>query len=195
MTLLRDHPRPTERLILRPWREEDRLPFAEMNADPRVMEFMPRLLTKEESEDFFDRIQAHFDLHGFGLWAAEHRATGAFMGFIGLFVPGFEAPFMPAVEIGWRLRHEFWGCGYATEGAREIVRYAFDVLCLPALVSFTMPSNVRSRGVMEKLGMTRDPSADFDHPRVPIGHPMRRHVLYRLPASKLPVNLSPNVHQ
>jgi len=177
------HPTLTSsRLILRPWRDSDRQPFAEMNADPRVMEFMPRLLTPAESDDFFHRIQNHFDRHGFGLWAAEHQATGAFMGFIGLAVPGFEAPFMPAVEIGWRLAHDWWGCGYATEGAREIARHAFDVIGLHGLVSFTMPANVRSRRVMEKLRMTRDPAEDFDHPRIPQGHPLRRHVLYRLSA-------------
>lgn len=176
----------TDRLLLRPWRDTDRPPFADMNADPRVMQFMPRLLTREQSDDFFRRIQAHFERHGFGLAAAEHRATGAFMGFIGLLVPAFDAPFMPAVEIGWRLARPWWGSGYATEGAREIVRYAFDVLALPRLVSFTMPANLRSRRVMEKLGMTHDPAEDFDHPRLPEGHPMRRHVLYRLSAPNSP---------
>src|ERR1700761_8620618 len=111
----------TDRLMLRTWHEADREPFAELNADPRVMEFMPQILSREQSDDFFGRIQAHFDEHGFGLGAAEHRATGAFMGFIGLLVPKFEAPFMPAVEIGWRLGSQWWGQGLATEGAREMV--------------------------------------------------------------------------
>ncbi|HTU44534.1 MAG TPA: GNAT family N-acetyltransferase [Bryobacteraceae bacterium] len=174
----------TDRLLLRSWREADREPFAELNADPRVMEFMPRLLSREESDDFFERIQAHFEQHGFGLCVAEHRATGAFMGFIGLFVPQFEERFMPAVEIGWRLGYKWWGQGLATEGAREMVRYAFDVIGLKGLVSFTMPRNTRSRRVMEKLGMTHDPADDFEHPRLPPGHPLRRHVLYRLAAGK-----------
>ncbi len=169
-----------DRLILRPWREADREPFAALNRDPEVMEFMPRLLSPEESNDFFDRINAHFKRHGFGLCAAEHRASGAFMGFIGLQVPNFRERFMPAVEIGWRLDAKWWGQGLATEGAREMVRYSFDVIGLESLVSFTMPANVRSRRVMEKLGMTHDPADDFEHPVLPPGHPMRRHVLYRL---------------
>lgn len=172
----------TERLLLRPWRESDREPLAELNADKRVMEFMPRRLSRAESDDFFDRIQAHFKQHGFGLWAVEHRATGSFVGFIGLFVPNFEAPFLPAVEIGWRLRAEWWGQGLATEGAREVVRHAFDVVGLEALISFTFVGNVRSRRVMEKLGMRRNPAEDFEHPRMAPWHPLRRHVLYRLAA-------------
>jgi RimJ/RimL family protein N-acetyltransferase len=170
----------TDRLVLRAWREADREPFSELNADPRVMEFMPRLLSTEESDDFFDRIQAHFDEHGFGLCAAEHRASGALMGFIGLLVPKFEAPFIPAVEIGWRLGFEWWGQGLATEGAREMVRFAFEDIGLEELISFTALGNLRSRRVMEKLGMTHDPAENFEHPRVTPGHPLRLHVLYRL---------------
>jgi RimJ/RimL family protein N-acetyltransferase len=170
----------TERLLLRPWRESDSEPFAQLNADPRVMEFMPALLSREESDAFLRRIAAHFERYGFGLCAAEHRAAGAFIGFIGLLVPAFEAHFTPAVEIGWRLASSWWGQGLATEGGREIVRCAFHELALPSLVSFTAPANVRSRRVMEKLGMTRDPADDFDHPRLPPGHPLRRHLLYRL---------------
>src|SRR6202034_340222 len=164
----------TDRLILRSWREADRAPFAELNADPRVMEFMPQLLSREQSDDFFDRIQAHFDEHGFGLCAAEHRLTGEFMGFLGLLAPKFEAPFMPAVEIGWRLGSRWWGQGLATEGGREIVRYAFDEIGLDRLVSFTTPANTRSRRDMEKLGMTHDPADDFEHPRLPPRHPLRQ---------------------
>jgi RimJ/RimL family protein N-acetyltransferase len=144
------------------------------------MEFMPRLLSREESNDFLDRIRAHFAQYGFGLFAAEHRESHVFMGFIGLQTATFEAPFTPAVEIGWRLAPQFWGQGLATEGAREVVRYAFDAAALQSLVSFTAHANVRSRRVMEKLGMRRDPAEDFDHPRLPVGHPLRRHVLYRL---------------
>lgn len=144
------------------------------------MEFMPKLLSRSESDAFANRIEAHFAQHGFGLFVAEHRATGEFMGFMGLLVPAFEAPFMPAVEIGWRLATKWWGQGFATEGGREVVRYSFEVIGLEGLVSFTAVGNRRSRRVMEKLGMTRDPAEDFDHPRVPPGHPLRRHVLYRL---------------
>jgi len=171
----------TERLILRRWLPSDREPFAHMNADPGVMEFFPDLLSREESDRVVtDRIEPHFERHGFGLCAAELRETGAFIGFVGLAVPSFEAHFTPCVEIGWRLAADHWGRGLAAEGAREMVRYAFDVLGLEAIVSMTVPANVRSRRVMEKLGMTHDPSDDFDHPNLPEGHPLRRHVLYRL---------------
>jgi RimJ/RimL family protein N-acetyltransferase len=171
----------TPRLLLRRWRESDRAAFAAMNADPRVMEFFPSILSREESDRAVtERIYAHFERYGFGLCAAELRETGAFTGFIGLAVPAFKAHFTPCVEIGWRLAAEYWGRGLATEGAREMVRYAFDVLALDELVSMTVPGNIRSRRVMEKLGMTRDPADDFDNPNIPEGHPLRRHVLYRL---------------
>lgn len=171
----------TPRLLLRRWRESDRAAFAALNADPRVMEFFPSVLSREESDRAVtERIHAHFERYGFGFCAAELRETGAFMGFIGVAVPSFEAHFTPCVEIGWRLSVGYWGRGLATEGAREMVRYAFDELALNELVSLTVPGNIRSRRVMEKLGMTRDPADDFDHPHIPEGHPLRRHVLYRL---------------
>jgi len=151
-----------------------------MNADPRVMEFLPSLLSPAESDELFNRIQAHFDRHGFGPFAVEMQETRAFIGFVGAFVPEFEAHFTPAVEIGWRLAFESWGQGLATEGARAVVDYAFNELGLSGLVSFTVPANLRSRRVMERLGMTHDPRDDFDHPRLPEGHPLRRHVLYRI---------------
>jgi ribosomal-protein-alanine N-acetyltransferase len=169
----------TERLRLREWRAEDREPFARMCADPRVMEFFPAPLTAEESAAAIERGRAHFARHGFGFWAAELRATGAFIGFIGIAVPGFEAHFTPCVEIGWRLAAEYWGRGLATEGARASLRYGFDELGLPEIVAFTAAANVRSRRVMEKLGMSHDAADDFDHPRIAEGHPLRRHVLYR----------------
>ena len=170
----------TARLLLRRWREADRLPFQRLNTDPRVMEFMPGLLSAEASDAMILRIEQHFDRHGFGLFAAELLEDRRFLGFIGLSTPAFEAPFMPAVEIGWRLAAESWGCGLATEGAQAVLRYAFQTLELPRVVSFTVPHNLRSRRVMEKLGMTHDPADDFDHPRFAPGHPLRRHVLYRL---------------
>lgn len=170
----------TQRLLLRPWQESDWLPFQKLNADPEVMEFMPTPLTAEESDQVLERIEEHFEHYGFGLYAAELRENQAFVGFIGLSVPTFDAPFMPAVEIGWRLALEYWGRGLATEGAREMLRYAFEDLALSNLVSFTVPKNLRSLQVMEKLGMIRDPAADFDHPRLPEGHPLRRHKLYRI---------------
>lgn len=174
----------TERLHLRQWQESDRLPFAEMNADPRVTEFIGKSLTREESDRRFDRIEASFEQHGFGLYAAELRADRSFLGFIGLSVPNFEAAFTPCVEIGWRLIADAWGRGYATEGARAVAAHAFGPLKLESIVSFTAVQNTRSRHVMEKLGMTFDPSDSFDHPNLPEGHPLRPHVLYRLRAGE-----------
>jgi RimJ/RimL family protein N-acetyltransferase len=170
----------TERLILRRWRASDRQPFAQINADPRVMEFFPRPLSAHESDALADQIEADFEQHGFGLCAAELSKDNSFVGFIGLAIPGFSSHFTPCVEIGWRLSAACWGQGLATEGAREIVRQAFDVRLLKELVSFTVPANVRSRRVMEKLGMTCSAADDFDHPKMPERHPLRRHVLYRL---------------
>lgn len=174
----------TERLVLRHWRETDREPFARLNADPRVMEFMAGPLSREESNLLVERIEAHFREHGFSLCAAELRRDRSLIGFVGLAVPAFECAFTPCVEIGWRLAADYWGQGLATEGAREMVRYAFEVVGLQALVSFTASGNVRSRRVMEKLGMTHDPADDFDHPKLPEGHRLRRHVLYRLNGSE-----------
>jgi RimJ/RimL family protein N-acetyltransferase len=170
----------TERLRLRPWRLADREPFAALNADPRVMEFFPAPLSRAESDAGAARIAAHFEAQGFGLWAVEVIGGTPFIGYIGLAVPAFRAHFTPCTEIGWRLAHDAWGHGYATEGASEVCRFAFETLGLPEIVSLTVPANTRSRRVMEKLCMRRDPADDFDHPRLPEGHPLRRHVLYRL---------------
>ena len=164
----------TPRLVLRRWREEDRAPFADMNADPAVMEHLPKLLTREESDALFERILAT------NLFAVETRPDATFIGFIGLSKPRFEAPFTPCIEVGWRLARAAWGQGYATEGARASLAYGFDSLGLEEIVSFTVPANVRSRRVMEKLGMTHAPEDDFDHPSLAPDHPARRHVLYRL---------------
>lgn len=169
----------TDRLLLRPWRPADREPFAAMNADPRVMEHFPACLTREESDQLADRIEAHFDKHGFGLFAAELRATGEFVANVGLSVPAFQAHFTPCVEIGWRLAATHWNQGLATEGARAVLEYALDTLGLPEVVSFTVPANRASRRVMEKIGMTHNPADDFEHPLLPEGHRLRRHVLYR----------------
>lgn len=151
-----------------------------MNRDPAVMEYFPALLSYEESDAIVDRIEMRFVDRGFSLWAAELRQSGEFIGFTGLSIPAFQAAFTPCVEIGWRLAAQYWGNGLATEGARAVADYAFAILKLPELVSFTAIGNVRSRRVMEKIGMMRDPAEDFDHPSMPEGHPLRRHVLYRL---------------
>jgi RimJ/RimL family protein N-acetyltransferase len=173
----------TERLILRRWHHPDRERFARMNQDPRVMEFMPALLSPRESDLLVDRIEAHFREHGFGLCAVKLRKNHSFIGYIGLAIPAFKAHFTPCVEVGWRLSADHWGQGLATEGAQALVPYAFRVIGLDGLVSFTVPGNIRSRRVMEKLGMRHDPADDFDHPRLPQGHPFQRHVLYRLQSS------------
>ena len=153
-----------------------------MNADPEVMRYMVRPLTREESDAFIERAERHFADHTFGLWAVEVSTTGSFIGYVGLSIPRFEAHFMPAVEVGWRLDLPYWGHGYATEAARAAMTDGFERIGLKEIVSFTVPVNLRSIAVMERLGMTRDPVDDFDNPNVPQGHPYRRHVLYRLPA-------------
>jgi len=184
MTARRTEVITTVRLLLRRWRESDREPFQALNADPRVMEFFPSTLSPEESDQAIARVERDFDLHGFSFYAAEFTETQTFIGFVGISIPSFDAPFMPAVEIGWRLAYDYWGRGLATEGARAVVCHAFETLKLPSLVSFTVPTNLRSRRVMETIGMVHDPASDFDHPRLPQGHPLRRHVLYRLHAQE-----------
>ena len=170
----------TDRLLLRGWRDPDRLPFAQINADLRVMEFMRSPLSRKESDELFDKIQGHIRRHGFGLYAAELLPGHSFIGYIGLAIPSFQAKFTPCVEIGWRLAAPHWNQGLATEGARAVVHHAFENSGIAELVSFTVPANKPSRRVMEKLGMVRDPADDFEHPGLPEGHPLRRHVLYRL---------------
>jgi RimJ/RimL family protein N-acetyltransferase len=170
----------TERLWLRRWLPRDAAPFAALNADPRVVEFLPKALSRDESDAMIARLEAHFDQHGFGNWAVEVSDTAQLAGFVGLSIPRFEASFTPCVEIGWRLAAAHWRRGYATEAARAALAFAFDTLQLDTIVSFTVPQNVRSRRVMERLGMEHHPQDDFDHPLLPDGHPLRRHVLYRI---------------
>jgi RimJ/RimL family protein N-acetyltransferase len=168
----------TPRLLLRLWQEADFEPFAAMNADPRVMEYYPSVLTREESDRFVrERILPQFELSGYGLWAVEvPSAATSFAGFVGLLDHTFDAPFTPCVEVGWRLAFRYWGQGYATEGARAALTYGFDAAGLDEIVSFTAVTNSRSIAVMERLGMTR--VGEFEHPRLPRGHPLRLHVLY-----------------
>ena len=170
----------TERLRLRAWRPEDRDPYAALNADPVVMEHFVAPLTRAESDDHVDRIERRFAERGWDLWAAERTDSGAFIGFIGLAIPGFDAPFLPSVEVGWRLAQEHWGNGFAPEGASAVLAFAFDDLGLPEVLSFTSVGNAKSRRVMEKIGLVHDADDDFDHPNVPEGHRIRRHVLYRV---------------
>jgi RimJ/RimL family protein N-acetyltransferase len=154
--------------------------FGDLNDDPRVMEHFPKLLTRAESDALVGRIEDHFEQHGFGLWALEPIGVAPFIGFTGLSIPTYETPFTPCVEIGWRLAFPFWGMGYATEAAHAALQFAFQELSLAEVVSFTVPANARSRAVMERIGLRHCPGEDFDHPNLPHGHPLRRHVLYRL---------------
>jgi RimJ/RimL family protein N-acetyltransferase len=181
----------TRRLQLRLWRPEDLPAFAAMNADPSVMEFLPKPLDRAESDARAAKIREHFARHGFGLWAVEIPGDADFIGFVGLSVPEFEAHFTPCVEVGWRLAHEYWGLGYVTEAARAALDFGFRHLALKEIVSSTVPANRRSRSVMERIGMTRMPADDFDHPALPEGHPLRRHVLYRATLRDEPVADSP----
>jgi RimJ/RimL family protein N-acetyltransferase len=170
----------TARLLLRPFRDADRAPLAAMGADPQVMEHLPGTLTPAESDALYERLRAHVERHGFGLWALEVPGHAAFVGWTGLSVPTFAAAFQPCVEVGWRLAREHWGHGYATEAARASLAHGFERLDLAEIVSFTVPENLRSRRVMERLGLRHDPADDFDHPAFPAGHRLSRHVLYRL---------------
>jgi len=170
----------TPRAVLRHWRDDDREPFAELNADPDVMEHFPKVLTRADSDAFVDRIMAGLTERAWGLWAVEVTATGGFAGFVGLNPVTFDARFTPAVEIGWRLGRSYWGQGIATEAARAALSYAFGTLALDEVVSFTSTTNLRSQRVMQKVGMHHDPADDFDHPALPPSHHLRRHVLYRV---------------
>jgi RimJ/RimL family protein N-acetyltransferase len=170
------------RVCLRPWRDEDRDAFAAMNCDARVMEFFRSRLNRVESDAMVDGIQSHFSEHGFGLWAIEVPGVAPFVGFAGFSVPRFSAHFIPCVEVGWRLSLAHWGRGFATEAARLALGYGFGTLAFPEVVSYTSATNQRSRAVMERLGMRRDPADDFDYPPMPERHRLLPHVLYRLDA-------------
>lgn len=170
----------TERLILRPWREADLAPFAKMNADPRVREYFPSVLTTEESNRSVEMMSEHIAKCGWGFWAVSLIQTDEFIGMIGLENVSFVAPFTPAVEIGWRLTFDHWGKGYAAEGAAASLEYGFETLNLDEIVSFTAEHNQKSQRVMEKIGMRHNSNDDFDHPKLSEGHWLRRHVLYRI---------------
>jgi RimJ/RimL family protein N-acetyltransferase len=173
----------TERLILRHWKDSDLKPFAQLNADPKVMELMFKSLTREESDEWVGRMKTQFAERGFSHYAAELKEDGSFVGAIGLSVPSYQLPFSPFVEIGWRIALPYWNRGLATEGARAVLRHSHEALHLPEVVAFTVPANIRSRRVMEKTGMVHDLAGDFNHPKIPEGHPLQRHVLYRWTAA------------
>ncbi len=170
----------TERLILRTWREEDLKPYFLINQDPKVIEFLRGSLTMEQVSDFLLAVNNHQDVYGYTLWAAELKETNDFIGFIGLNYTDWKAHFTPAVEVGWRLGSAYWGKGYATEGAKASLDYGFEKIGLKEIVSFTVPANKRSIHVMEKIGMTRDFSGDFAHPKLFADHPLSKHLLYRV---------------
>lgn len=170
----------TKRLVLRPWKAGDLESFAKLNADPRVMEYFPSVLSPVESDELGKRISSKIEEQGWGMWAASVPGVSDFIGFIGLAKVLFEAHFTPAVEIGWRLAFDHWGNGYATEGAEAALHYGVKVLDLPEIVALTAVQNRRSRRVMEKLGMHCNRQDDFEHPRVPVGNPLRKQVLYRI---------------
>jgi RimJ/RimL family protein N-acetyltransferase len=193
----------TKHLLLRRWRSTDLPAFAALNADPAVMELMPAPLSLAESAALIDRIEACFQAHGYGLWAVEvlapssgqapssgHSESGSVdqvsseqrpcIGFVGLAPVDIDVPFAPAVEIGWRLARDCWGQGFATEAARAALAFGFEMCGLQEIVSFTAAANLRSRSLMERLGMRHDPCEDFDHPMLAVGDGLRRHVLYRL---------------
>lgn len=181
-------------MLLRAWTDADRAPFAALNADPDVMAHFPAPLDAEASNAMVDRIQADLERLEFGLWAVERIDNGQFIGFVGLNVPSIEAHFTPAVEIGWRLARSAWGHGFATEAARHVLSLGFTGFGLDEVVSFTATINERSQAVMRRIGMTHDPADDFEHPRLPPGHPLRRHVLYRRarPAPTIAAHVTPS---
>jgi ribosomal-protein-alanine N-acetyltransferase len=174
----------TPRLLLRRFKASDRKPFASLNADPEAMKYFPGVLDDTASNALLARFESHFDEHGFGPWAVEVPGSDAFIGSVGLLRVSFESHFTPAVELTWRLQRASWRHGFATEAAREVCRIAFEDLCLPELVAFTVPANHRSRAVMARIGMTHNSVDDFDHPKLPDGHPLRRHVLHRLTSAR-----------
>jgi ribosomal-protein-alanine N-acetyltransferase len=170
----------TKRLLLRRWTEEDRFPFAAINSDPEVMRYRFAPLSRQESDDLIEEIETCFDKNGFGLWAVERRHDGRLLGFTGLAVSEFDAPFCPAIDIGWTLARDAWGYGYATEAATASLDFAFGELQLSEVVAHTTSQNVPSQAVMKRLAMSHDPADDFDGPWYPVGHPRRRFVLYRI---------------
>ncbi len=174
----------TERLILRQWKDSDIAIFVEINRDEKVMEFFPEVWSEEKSRDCAEYFRKHFSENGFGFFAVELKENHEFIGFVGIAKVGFEAHFTPAIEIGWRLASKHFGNGYATEAAREVLRFAFQDLGLKEIVAFTVPDNLPSQNVMKKIGMTRDFAGDFLHPKLAQNHKFAPHILYKIKAEK-----------
>ncbi|KYG64138.1 GNAT family acetyltransferase [Bdellovibrio bacteriovorus] len=175
----------TERLIIRRWKPEDLDSFAALCADPEVMEHFPATLSRQETQSLIDRMNTNHNKDGYSFMACELKSTGDFIGFVGLSYFTQETHFSPCVEVGWRLHKRFWGQGYAPEGAKAVIKYAFEVLKVPEVIAMTAVGNLNSRRVMEKIGMTYNPQDDFDHPKVEDGHRLKRHVLYRIKPGQL----------
>ena len=169
----------TARLKLRQWRDSDRQPFAEMNADPRVMEYFSGMLDRAQSDALADRIQSLIKERGWGFWALERKSDEMFLGFIGIHSPSSKLPCSPCIEIGWRLAYPYWGRGYATEAGRMALQTGFKQLGFDQIVSFTALRNHRSRALMQRLGMV-DTGENFMHPDVPEDSGLKEHCLYRM---------------
>jgi RimJ/RimL family protein N-acetyltransferase len=169
-----------QRVLLRAWNDADLAPFAAMNADVEVMQHFPAPLTRTESDQLAARVRAHFARYGYGAWVVEIPGVMPFAGCVGLLHVGFDAHFTPAVEISWRLVRAAWGQSYAAEAAQCALHYGFETLQLPEVVSFTVPANLRSQAVMQRLGMHSKAEDNFAHPKLPAGHPLSEHVLYRI---------------
>ena len=172
----------TERLVLRKWMQADSIPFAEMNKDKEVMQYFPSVLSDEETAAMINRIGLHFEKYGFGLYALEKISTKEFIGYTGFMIPSFESFFTPCVEIGWRLRKEDWGKGYATEAAKACLHYGFETLGFEEIYSFTSKINLRSEKVMQAIGMIKE--GEFDHPNISLNHSLCRHLLYKIEKQK-----------
>lgn len=173
----------TERLLLRQWRGRDLPVFAKLNADPEVMAYFPKTLNSDESDAMAQKCESLISAKGWGFWATEIKESGEFIGFVGLHTPTATLPFLPCVEIGWRLLRKYWGNGYASEAAKAALKYSFEILCLNEVVSFTTVSNTRSQAVMQRLGLCNT-QQNFEHPDLPKGHPLSEHVLYKLTQSE-----------
>ena len=181
----------TNRLILRTWNANDLQPMLAINQDPKVMEYFPSIQDLEMTKNFIDKVTAHFENHGYSLYATVRKDTNEFIGFIGLLITDFESHFTPATEIGWRLSSNHWGHGLATEGAKAVLDYAFRELNIPEIVSFTAAGNSKSIRVMQKIGLQHNERGDFDHPKLDDTSPLKRHVLYRLSHEKYTQGESP----
>lgn len=170
----------TERLILRTWEEDDMNAYYSLNQDPKVVEFLFKMTSINQARAFIETMNRQFNAHGYTIFALEEKQTGKWIGFTGLNAPVWSERFTPCVEIGWRIRSDCWGHGYATEAAKAILDYGFKMCALDEILAWTVPANIRSIRVMEKIGMMRDFNGDFYHPEIPSGHPLSKHILYRI---------------